>query len=74
MGLAGGAATAASERDDARAARTRADEERADTSREREETRAGRDAATERRLAEGRSTLLALAFASIAEQLYDPDT
>ena len=73
-GLAVDATTTAGELDDARAARTCADEDRADTSREREETKAGRDAATERRLAEGRSTLLAQVFASIAEQLYDADT
>ena len=64
----------ATERGDDRAARQLAGDERSDTDRDREEEKASRDAATERREDNERPTLLALAFASIAEQLYDAET
>lgn len=57
-----------------RSARELAGEDRADIGRDREEEKASREAATERREGESEPTLLALAFASIAEQLYDADT
>jgi hypothetical protein len=56
------------------AARERAEQERADGARTRDHERGSRDAATERREKDNPPTLLALAFASIAEQLYDADT
>jgi len=62
------------EREEDRAARELAHEERSDVDRDREEEKASREAATERREREEGPTLLALAFASIAEQLYDADT
>ena len=64
----------AAERGDSRAARELAGEERTDSGHDREEEKASRDAATQRREVDDRPTLLALAFASIAEQLYDADT
>ena len=54
--------------------RTRAEEERADADSERETAKADREAATHRRQVEAHSTLLALAFADIAENLYDAET
>jgi hypothetical protein len=74
-GSAGEEAPAATPEDgDARAARSRAGEDRADLDRERHVEKVHRDQATERRLTDGRPTNLALAFASIAEQLYDAHT
>lgn len=70
-----GRATAVqAERGEDGAAREVADEERSDIDRDREEEKAARDAATMRREVEDRPTLLALAFATIAEELYDADT
>ena len=70
-GLIAGVAVARSE---GRAAREVAREERSNIGQDREEEMVSRDAATERRKVDQRPTLLALAFASIAEQLYDADT
>lgn len=70
----GGATGVAAERGEGRVAREHAGEERSDIDRDREEEKVNRDAATERRELENRPTPLALAFASIAEQLYDADT
>ncbi|MFZ1411326.1 MAG: ANTAR domain-containing protein [Micropruina sp.] len=72
-GLAAGRGTPAAEPGEGHA-REVANEERSDVGREREEDKVSRDAATERRELEDRPTLLALAFASIAERLYDADT
>lgn len=57
-----------------RAARELAHEERSESDRDREEEKQSRDAAAERRERVEGPTMLALAFASIAEQLYDADT
>ena len=54
--------------------RTRVHQERAEADSERETVKADREAATHRRQVEARSTLLALAFADIAENLYDAET
>ena len=54
--------------------RTRAEEERAEADSERETVKADREAATRQRQVEAHSTLLALAFADIAENLYDAET
>lgn len=75
LGLAVSEASAvAAERGEGRAAREVALEERSDIDRDREDEKASRDAATRRREDANRPMLLALAFASIAEQLYDADT
>ncbi len=72
--VVGRATAVEAERGEDGAAREVADEERSDIDRDREEEKAARDAATKRREVEGRPTLLALAFANIAEELYDADT
>lgn len=59
---------------DRRSARVEAAHARARASIDRESSAAGRDTATRNRLAGGRSTLLALAFADIAEQLYTAES
>jgi len=62
------------DRDAARAGRVEWRQGRADAASVRKEAKAARDEARSRRLTEGRPTLLALAFASIAEQLYEAET
>jgi len=57
-----------------RRSRARAREERAAAGLRRLEVKQERDAAAQRRVAEGHPTLLALAFAQIADQLYDAPT
>ena len=54
-----------------RAARSHARQDRSDLALARDDEKAARDEAIARRLAEGRPTLLAEAFARIAEHLYD---
>lgn len=62
------------EREDDSAAREQAREERSEVGRDREAEKVSRDAATERREEAERPTMLASAFARIAEQLYDAAT
>ena len=73
-GLGGETIQTATQGGGSRAARELAREERSDSDRIREEVELSRDAATQRRETDDPATLLALAFASIAEQLYDADT
>ena len=72
--VVGRATAVEAEHSDDCAAREVADEERSDIDRAREEEKVARDAATLRREVEDRPTLLALAFANIAEGLYDAET
>ena len=75
LGLAVGGATAGTdEQGQDRATREAAHEERTDQGLDPDVEKVSRDAAPERREDDDRPTLLALAFASIAEQLYDADT
>ena len=57
-----------------RAARARASQDRSGLALNREDEKATRDEAIARRLADGRPTLLAAAFARIAEHLYDAES
>lgn len=70
----GGATAVAAANGEGHGAREVARDDRSDIGRDPEEEKVSRDAATERREVEDRPTLLALAFASIAEDLYDADT
>jgi hypothetical protein len=72
--VVGRAAAVEAEHGEEGAAREVADAERSGIDRDREEEKVARDAATMRREVEDRPTLLALAFANIAEGLYDADT
>jgi hypothetical protein len=71
LGLAFGPSLGAPEEDGSRVS---AREERGTASHRREREKKEREAASRRRAADARPTLLAVAFAEIAEQLYDAET
>lgn len=66
--------TPAAQSFDSRGARSRASQDRSDLAVAREDEKVTRDEVISRRLAEGRPTLLAEAFARIAEYLYEADS
>ncbi len=74
LGLPPDGAEAAAQRLDARAARQRARDDRADWGAKRDAAARARDEATARRLAATPTTRLASAFAAIAEHLYAADS